>query len=205
MMSASWKVKAKILQFQRAGRMLRGCRGRGGVPDRARLFGIQYRVKVSREFRAGPILRTNDFAVETAFPIDNIGFWIHRSAVVERNFLRWIAIVGKTELVGLQKIVVGGLVLVEADAQDCATARSNPALQGIKRRCLVHARRAPGGPEIEQDNLATKIAQARRFSVDGKREVLFWLAAEAWLALTIICPRKHVEKARDEDQDQSGV
>jgi len=198
-------MKAKILQFEHAGRMLRDHSDAASRPNRTRLFGIQYRVKVSGEFRAGPILRTNDFAVETAFPIDNIRFWIHRGAVVERNFLRWIAIVGKTELVGLQKIVVGGLVFVEADTQDCTAARSNPALQGIKRRCLVHAGRAPGGPEIEQDHLATKIGQARRFSVNGKREVLFWLAAEAWLALTIICPRKHVEKARDEDQDQSGV
>ena len=53
--------------------------------------------------------------------------------------------------------------------------------------------------------MATKIGKARRFSVNGKREVLFWLAAEAWFALTIIRPRKHVEKARDEDQGQSGV
>jgi len=52
-----------------------------------RLSGIQHRVKVSAEFGAGPILRTNDFAVETAFAIDNISFRIHRGAVVERNFL----------------------------------------------------------------------------------------------------------------------
>jgi hypothetical protein len=53
--------------------------------------------------------------------------------------------------------------------------------------------------------LATKIGKARRFSVNGKREVLFWLAAEAWFALAIICAREHVEKASDKDQDQSSV
>lgn len=83
---------------------------------RSRLFGIQNRVKISGEFRVGPILRTNDFAVETTFAIDNIRFWIHRGAIVERNFLGWIAIVGKIELVSFQKIIICGLVFVEADA-----------------------------------------------------------------------------------------
>ena len=41
--------------------------------------------------------------------------------------------------------------------------------------------------------------------IESKRKVLFWLAAKAGFTLAVVCAGKHVEKARDEYQDQSGI
>jgi hypothetical protein len=53
--------------------------------------------------------------------------------------------------------------------------------------------------------LATKIRKTGGFAVESEGKVLFWLAAKAGFTLAVVCASKHVEKARDEDQDQSGV
>jgi len=53
--------------------------------------------------------------------------------------------------------------------------------------------------------LATKIRKTGGLAVESERKILLWLAAEAWFALAIVCAGKHVEKARDEDQDQGSV
>ena len=53
--------------------------------------------------------------------------------------------------------------------------------------------------------MATKIRKTGGLAVESECKILFWLAAKAGLALAIVGTGKHVEKARDEDQDQSGV
>ena len=53
--------------------------------------------------------------------------------------------------------------------------------------------------------MATKIRKTGGLAVERERKVLFWLAAKTGFTLAIVSAGKHVEKARDEDQDQSGV
>ena len=47
----------------------------------SKLLRLSSGIKIRRQFRTGPILRTDDFAVETAFAVDDVSFWIHCGAV----------------------------------------------------------------------------------------------------------------------------
>jgi hypothetical protein len=168
------------------------------------LFGFEDRVEIGSHFGAGPILRADDFAIEAALSVDDVGFGVHRGAVIHRDFFGGIAIVGKAKLIGLQKILIGILIFVEADSEDCAAEWSDPALQRVQRRRFVDARGTPCGPEIQDDDIAFEIGEARRFAVKRKREVFFGLTAKAGLALTVVGAREHVEKACDEDENDAG-
>jgi hypothetical protein len=53
---------------------------------------------------------------------------------------------------------------------------------------FVNARRAPGGPEIQQDDLAAKVRKARGLAVEGVGKVFGGASAEAGFALAVVGP-----------------
>jgi hypothetical protein len=124
---------------------------------RGLLLGIEERVEVSGHVGAGPILWADDFAVDAAFPIDDVGVGIHRGSVLGRDFLRSVAVIGIKETVGGEELAIGIVVIVHADAENGAATRRNPLLQKIQGGRFVNAGRAPGGPEIQKYNFAAQI------------------------------------------------
>jgi len=88
-------------------------------------------VEVGEHVGAGPVLGTDDFAVDAAVAVDDVGFGVHGGAVVERDLLGGVAVGGEADLVSAEKIVVGGLVVVNADAEDGGALGRDAALEGV--------------------------------------------------------------------------
>jgi len=103
----------------------------GKKREKAVLLGIEKRVEVSGQVGAGPILGTDNFAVDAAFAVDNVGVRVHGGTVREWDFFGQVAIIRIGEMVGREEIPVGILVVVDADAKNGAAARRYPLLQEI--------------------------------------------------------------------------
>jgi hypothetical protein len=165
---------------------------------------LEERVEIVGQFGAGPILRPDDFAIETAIAADDIGFGVHAGAVIfgELSF-SWVAIRGETDAVRLQEFFVGRLVFVHAHADYSAPERFDAALKGVERRGFIHARWTPRGPEIHQHNFAAKIGQMRGLAVAGKLKILGGSPAKAGLALPVIRVSEKDEQAHEEGENES--
>jgi hypothetical protein len=150
------------------------------------LFLTQEGVEVGSDVGAGPVLRADDLAVDFAVARDDVGFGDHHGAVFGLNFLRWIAERRVIDGIGLEEVLIRGLVLVGADADDGTAARSDLLLQPVERGRFVNARRAPGGPEIEHDNVAAQLGEAARLAVGCELEIDFAAASEAGFALAVL-------------------
>jgi len=158
--------------------------------------------QVGEHFGVGPVLWADDLAVDAALAVDDIGFWIHGGAIRESDFFRRVAEGGEPDIVGLQEIVVGALIIVQANAQDRSAERTDALLQLIERRRFLDAGRAPGGPEIEDDDLAAKVRKPGGFSIEGELKVFFRISAQARLALTIVGIGEQGNKPGNEEHDQ---
>jgi hypothetical protein len=121
------------------------------------LLGIEERVDVRGHIGAGPILGADDFAIDATIAVYDVGVGIHRGSVLGRDFLRSVAVVGIEETVGGEELAIGFVVIIHADAEDGAATRRDSLLQQIQGGRFVDARRAPGGPEIQQHNFAAEI------------------------------------------------
>jgi len=154
------------------------------------LLGIDDGIQVGHHFGAGPILGADDFAVDASLAIDDVGFWVHGGAVVERNLLGGIAVGGKVEGVGGEEILVGGLVVIHADADDGGAEWRDLLLESVERGGFIHARRAPGGPEIQDHDLAAEVGEARGFAIERELKIGSDAAANARLALAVVGMRE---------------
>lgn len=169
----------------------------------ALLLLFQEGIEVLRHFRAGPVLAANDFAVDVARAVDDVGVGEHRGAIIGGDLARGVARSGEAHVVSLQEIVIGGLVVVDADAKDRAAKRRDLLLQLIQRRRFVDARRAPGGPEIQHDDAASQVRKVRRLAIERESEILCGLAVEARFALAIVGMSEYSQKARDENEREA--
>ena len=157
---------------------------------------------VGEHFGIGPILRTDDLAVDAALTVDDVGFGVHRGAVSEGNFFRGVSKRGEGDIVCFQEIIVGVLVVVEADAEDGPADRTDAFLQLVERRGFLNAGRAPRGPEIQHNDLAAVVGKLYGFSVKRELEILFGMSAKAGLALTIIGVSEQGNESSDKEDDQ---
>jgi hypothetical protein len=160
-------------------------------------------IEVGDHFGAGPILGADDFAINAAIGIDDVSFGIHGGAVVEGDLLGGVAVVGEGDLVGFEEILVGGLVVVNADAEDGGAERGDAALEGVEGGGFIHAGRAPSGPEIEDHDMAAQVREAGRLAVEGELKIGGRAAADAGLALAVIGVSEEEEKSCEECEDEA--
>ena len=116
---------------------------------RWRLLPAEERVEVGGYVRAGPILRTNDFAVDAAVAVDDVGVGKHGGAILEWNIARRITESGKTQVVSHAEFLVSIFVLINRDAENGAATRLDLTLELIERGRLIDAGRAPSRPKIQ--------------------------------------------------------
>jgi len=161
-------------------------------------------VEVRSQVGAGPVLRANDFAVEAAVAANDVGFGIHGGAVVlgELSY-SGVTMGGEGDAIVLQELFVRGWVFVHAHADDSAAQGRDAALERVERRSLIHARRAPSGPEIHEHDSAAQVRQVRGLAAKRELEILGSAPAQAGLALTIIRAGKKEEKARQKREHQA--
>ena len=84
------------------------------------------------EFRARPILLANDFAGDAAVAADQIGFGNHHRAIVGANFSVVVAIGGKVDAVFLKEFLIGGGIVIPANAQNRPALGRNALLKRIQ-------------------------------------------------------------------------
>jgi hypothetical protein len=108
-------------------------------------------------------------------------------------------------VVGVEEIFVGSRVLVHADAEDGAAERRDAVLQLIQGLRFFHAGRAPGSPEIQEHDFATKVGKMRGFAVERECEVFCRSSAQTGLTLAIVGAREQEEKSRDESEHQASI
>src|SRR5271155_5121679 len=131
----------------------------GGKRRWAGLLGIDDGFEVGHHIGAGPILGADDFAVDAAVAIDDVGFRVHGGAVVEGDLLGGVTEGGEGEGGGFEEVVVGGGVVVHADADDGGAEWGDALLEGVEGGGFIDAGRAPGGPEIQQHDLAAEVGE----------------------------------------------
>src|SRR3989475_13212062 len=129
-------------------------------------------LEVGEEFGTVPVLRANDFAGDTAIATDDVGFRVHRGAVLQGDLFRGIAVGREVDPLRPEESVVGGGVIVHADAQHGDSLWRKVLLQAVQRRHLFDAGRAPGGPEIEHHDLAAQVSELGRLAVKVEVEIM---------------------------------
>jgi hypothetical protein len=95
------------------------------------------------------------------------------------------------------------LVVIHADAENGGAERSDVALESIEGRSFVHAGWTPGGPEIQDHDVAAKVGEAGRLAVESELKIGGDAAADAGFALAVIGVGEKDEEAREEGQNEA--
>ena len=105
---------------------------------------------------------------DISFGVDEVrrGDRDHAEGVDQVDRARRVMQLGPRKLADLGEIDGGRFAVVETDADDFEAGIVISAVGGLEARQLGNARRAPGGPEINEDVLAAVGRQADRFSRD---------------------------------------
>ena len=102
--------------------------------------------------------------------IDDVGFRPAEGAVEVDGFAGFVAHGDHVDAVVFEEFVIGGIVGVDADGEDDHSFIFHACRHADEGGSFFDAGRAPGGPEIEHDDLTAKLAE-RNFVVgilDGK-------------------------------------
>lgn len=117
-------------------------------------------VEVAEDFGAGPVLGGDEFSAEDALAIDDVGLGDLGGAVEGVDAGGGVADGEEVDVVLVEEALVGVGVFVHADGDDGDAGGF--VLHGEEAGELFNARGAPGGPEVEDDDLAAEFAE-----VDG--------------------------------------
>ena len=109
---------------------------------------------------AGPVLGGDELAAEVALAVDDVGLGYEFGAVEGGDLLAGVADGEEIDVVEVEEVLVGGGVLVPADGYYGEVGHL--ALEGEEAGQLFDAGGAVGGPEVEDYDAATELAE-----VDG--------------------------------------
>ena len=116
--------------------------------------------QVVQDLRLAPVNRPDKLTAQNALAIDDVGLGKSEGPVKVVTLLVGIADGQQVYVVVLEKFLVSALVDVDADSQHFYSLALHFLLHLHQGRHLIHARGAPGGPEIQHHNLAPKLGQA---------------------------------------------
>ena len=132
------------------------------------------------------MLGADDFAGDFAVAVDDVGFGDHGGAVVVFDFFHCGVREGyETYLLIQEELFVGGMVVVDAYAQDHAIARGDVLFEVVEGGSFFDAGRAPAGPEIQDDDFAVEVGEAGGLAGEVEREVFGGLAGDGGFALAV--------------------
>lgn len=116
--------------------------------------------EVVEDFRVGPVLRADEFAADFTLAVDDICLRGTGGTEGQVALLGFIVDGEKVDLVVGEKLMIGGGVIVKVHPEN--DDLRHLLLESIEGGKLFQARGAPGGPEIENNDFASIIAE-----VDG--------------------------------------
>jgi hypothetical protein len=125
--------------------------------------------KVVHNLGRGPVLDNDELAPDLAITIDGICLGVNVRPVKCIAVLLRVADGEEIDLMPGKETVVGLGILVQIDAHHHQLRHLT--LQLIERGNLFHARRAPAGPEIEQNYLAAVAAQLQAACAVGDSKI----------------------------------
>jgi hypothetical protein len=114
-------------------------------------------VEIADNLGAGPLLGAHELAANDSLAVNDIGFRPHIRVKEIRRRLRGIADSDQVDVMANDKGRVGGGIVVDADGKNDEIGIL--MMKREERRQFLDARRAPAGPEVEQDNLAAIAGQ----------------------------------------------
>lgn len=114
--------------------------------------------KVVEDFRACPLGRTDELAPDDTVAIDHKAFRHAHTAEAKVGTLRTVADAEQVQIVLLQELLVGGIVVVDGNGQYLHLGHG--FLQLLQAWKFVEAGGAPGRPEVEDDHMAAKLTEA---------------------------------------------
>ena len=134
---------------------------RGQIRDQAESLARSLkRLKEGANLRIRPILGANILAADNAIAVDHVGLRPHIGMEELGRGLRGSRTVMRSTWRRAMKLVVGVGILVDAHGQDDQVGLVVVELE--KGRQFDDAGLAPGGPEVEQHNLAAIVGQVDR-------------------------------------------
>ena len=119
------------------------------------------------------------------------------SAVIAGDLLGRVAESGEVNLVVLQELLVSLGVDVDADPENCGVSGRDLFLQCDQRLRLIHARRAPSGPEIQNDDPAAIIGELHLFPTEFERKGPGFRARDTGLPVIVTGDGENDEQAGD--------
>lgn len=152
-------------------------------------------IEIAKHFRRGPVLGAHEFAHEFAVAVDNVGVREEIGAVVQGDFAGGVAESGEGDAVIDEKFLVRGVVFIDAHAEHDTAARSDVLVQPLQGGSFFDTRRAPGGPEIQHDDLAAEVGELARFAGNAGRKIASRFTVNGSFALAV---------ARKNKGDQGG-
>ncbi len=122
--------------------------------------------EVVDDLGAGPVLGVDELAAEVAVPVDDVGFGDLGGAVEGVDAAFAVADGEEVDVVAGEELAVEGIILVEADADDVELGHL--VLEGEEAGEFFDAGGAPGGPKVEEDDVAAELAEVE--GVDAVRD-----------------------------------
>ena len=106
-----------------------------------------------------PFDRPDELSANDPVAIDDIGLGPLETSIKRAGLLVRIAHRHKVDFVILQKLVISIAIDIDANPEHSHALVLEPLLQLHQGRHLLHARRAPSRPEVQDYDLAAKLAE----------------------------------------------
>jgi hypothetical protein len=124
--------------------------------------------EVVEDLGAGPVLGGDELAAEDAARVDDVGFWDLDGAVEVGDTGGGVAQGEQIDVVVEEELPVDGRVFVLADGENGDLREA--ALESHEAGHLYDAGRAPGGPEVEDDDVAAEAGEVDVLRAVGEGE-----------------------------------
>jgi len=125
--------------------------------------------EVVHDVRVGPVLRADELTAEGALAVDDVGFGNLDGAVEGVDALVGVADGDEVDVVFDEELVVDVGILVHADGDDFEVGHL--LVESEQAGELFDAGRAPGGPEIEHDDVAAEFGEIDGVGAVGDGEL----------------------------------
>ena len=125
--------------------------------------------EIAGDLWTGPILRADELPAKHTFPVDDVGLWNLRGSVERIDALILVADGDEIDVVPDEKTMVDVGVLIHADGYDVQVRHL--FLEREQAREFFNARRAPGCPEVEDDDMPAQLVQVHRLAVIVENEL----------------------------------
>jgi len=137
-------------------------------------FGTLEAVQEGADLGVGPVLGADEFAPDDALAIDDVGLRPHLGVKEPGGRFGGVAHGDEVDVAAGEELAVGIRVFVDADAEDGQIGVF--VVQIEQGGQLLDAGRAPGGPEVDQDDFASIVGQMDAGGAVGDGEVGRYLA-----------------------------